>query len=240
MRQLETRLLGAVCCSEVTWLDSSALAAAIRTGFAPGERAGLTAARLAADADKNVTGALPLAASGPSSAPPPDARHYHHDAWRSVTCTVLLPDKGAVMGALAPVFAPTAAGERRAVTILIEPVPGARAERLVGAASMSSDLATEVRARAGFRIRAVDRRDAARVHGQDTQLADGNALLRVAVAAAITVPDHWPIDDYGRRLEAAVTTSGFTPLRLDLAQDSGFAAACIPLGIGLPQRRSTR
>jgi hypothetical protein len=30
------------------------------------------------------------------------------------------------------------------------------------------------------------------------------------------------------------------PLRLDLAQDSGFAAATIPLGIGLPDRRGRR
>ncbi|MCW2527252.1 MAG: conserved rane protein of unknown function, partial [Pseudonocardiales bacterium] len=40
--------------------------------------------------------------------------------------------------------------------------------------------------------------------------------------------------------ESAITGSGFTPLRLDLAQDSGFAAACIPLGIGLPKRRGVK
>ena len=64
--------------------------------------------------------------------------------------------------------------------------------------------------------------------------------MRVAVAAAVTVPSDWSITDFGRRLEAAIRGSGFTPLRLDLAQDSGFAAACIPLGIGLPRRRDTR
>ncbi len=36
--------MGPVGCTSVTWLDSPALAAAIRTGFAPGDRAALTAA----------------------------------------------------------------------------------------------------------------------------------------------------------------------------------------------------
>jgi hypothetical protein len=54
------------------------------------------------------------------------------------------------------------------------------------------------------------------------------------------VPNTWSITDYGRRLESNITGSGFKPLRLDLAQDSGFAAACIPLGIGLPKRRGVK
>src|SRR4051812_10292333 len=48
MGEIEARLVGAVGCTSVTWLDSPGLAAAIRTGFAPGDRAGLMAAELAA------------------------------------------------------------------------------------------------------------------------------------------------------------------------------------------------
>jgi hypothetical protein len=157
-----------------------------------------------------------------------------------VTCTVLLPNKGAVMGALAPVLTPTTMGERRAVTVFFEPIGAARADRLVGNESMSAELAGELRRRGGFKVRAAHRRDAARIDGQDLRLAEGNALVRVAVAAAVTVPGTWSISDYGRRLEATITGAGFTPLRLDLAQDSGFAAACLPLGVGLPRRRGTR
>ena len=107
MGELEARLLGSVGCTSVTWLDSPALAAAIRTGFAPGERAGLTAAQIAARSDPRVAARLPMAAAGPTAAPNPERRYYAHDAWLSATCTILLPDKGAVMGALAPVFTPT-------------------------------------------------------------------------------------------------------------------------------------
>jgi hypothetical protein len=237
MGEIEARLVGPVGCTSVTWLDSPGLAAAIRTGFAPGDRAGLMAAELAAGSDPRVAAALPMAAAGPTVTPHPERRHYVHDAWHSAACTILLPDKGAVMGALAPVLTPTTAGERRCATVFFEPINSAKADRLVGNESMSSELATEIRRRGGFKVRASHRRDAARVEGQDVRLAEGNALVRVGVAAAVTVPGTWSITDYGRRLEASVTGSGFKPLRLDLAQDSGFAAACIPLGIGLPRRR---
>ncbi len=240
MGEIEARLVGPVGCTSVTWLDSPGLAAAIRSGFAPGDRAGLAAAELAAGSDPRVAAALPMAAAGPTAAPDPERRHYVHDAWHSVTCTVLLPDKGAVMGALAPVLTPTTAGERRCATVFFEPISSAKADRLVGNESMSSELATEIRRRGGFKVRASHRRDAARVEGQDVRLAEGNALVRVGIAASVTVPGTWSITDYGRRLEASITGSGFKPLRLDLAQDSGFAAACIPLGVGLPRRRGTK
>jgi hypothetical protein len=240
MAEIEGRLMGPVGCSSVTWLDSPALAAAIRTGFAPADRALLTSAAIAAQSDPRVAASLPMAAAGPTSTPATEARFYAHDAWHSVTCTVLLPDKGAVMGALAPVFTPTTAGERRSVTVFYEPIPAHKADRIVGNESMSSELAAEVRRKSGFKMRASHRRDAARVENQDQRLADGNALVRVGIAAAVTVPNNWSITDYGRRLESSITGCGFNPLRLDLAQDSGFAAACIPLGVGLPKRRGVR
>ena len=237
MGEVEARLAGPVGCTSVTWLDSPALAAAIRTGFAPGERAALTAAELAAHHDPTVAAALPMAGAGPTAAPNPDRRHYAHDAWLSATCTILLPDKGAVMGALAPVFTPTTAGERRCGTVFFHPVSHRKADRMVGNESMSADLAAELRRRGGFKARASHRRDAARVDGHDMRLADGNALVRVAIAAAVTVPNTWSITEYARRLESTITGSGFKPLRLDLAQDAAFTAAAIPPGVGLPRRR---
>jgi hypothetical protein len=54
------------------------------------------------------------------------------------------------------------------------------------------------------------------------------------------VPNTWAAGEFGRRLDASIRMSGFIPLRLDLAQDSGFAAAAIPLGVGLPRARGWR
>lgn len=231
MAEVEARLVGQVGAGAVTWLDSASLATAIRTGFAPGERPGLI------DAALSGAPVLAMAAAGPTAAPAPAVRHWVHDAWASVTCTVLLPAKGALMGALAPVLVPAQAGERRALTVFLEPVPAARADRIVGRESISAGTAAEVRSRMGFATRASHLRDAARVSDQDVRLASGKALVRTAVAAAVTVPASWPVADAGRGLEASIRAAGFTPLRLDLAQDSGFAAACVPLGIGLPRRR---
>ena len=66
------------------------------------------------------------------------------------------------MGALAPVLAPSTAGERRCLTVFFEPIDGRRADRIVGGEQLSTELTAQLRARAGFRIRAAQRRDADR------------------------------------------------------------------------------
>jgi hypothetical protein len=237
MAEVGARLVGSVGCTEVSWLSSPQLAEVVRTGFAPGERGGLTAAAIARRDGGDGADELPMAAAGPTNAPVPEARCYVHDAWSSVTATVLLPDQGAIMGALAPVFNPGVAGERRCVTTFFEPVNRQKANRQVGREGMSAATAADLRSRLGFQNRAQHRRDADRVAGQDVRLAAGRALVRVAIAAATTVPSAWRVNDFGSSLEADIRGAGFHPLRLDLAQDSGFAAACIPLGVGLPTRR---
>src|SRR5579875_2522504 len=72
-----------------------------------------------------------MAAAGPSSAHT-EIRHYNHDAWTSVTDTIVLPDQGAILGALAPVFVPSAPGERRTVTVFYPVMSQQSADKLVG------------------------------------------------------------------------------------------------------------
>ncbi|SFE43566.1 SCO6880 family protein [Blastococcus tunisiensis] len=239
MAEVESALRGPVGCTAVTWLDSAALAVAVRTGFAPGDRGQLIAADLAAADGSQLATGVPMAAAGPTHARA-EMRHYVHDSWASVTDTILLPDSGAVLGALAPVLVPMTAGERRCLTVFLAPLPLERATRLVGREEMSATTGDELRARMGFRQRARQRRDTERIGAADEKLAAGRALVRPAVAACVTVPATWPVDEHGRRLAASVRAAGFVPLRLDLAQDSGFAAAAIPLGVGLPDRRGRR
>jgi hypothetical protein len=239
MAEVEAALRGPVGCTAVAWLDSSALAAAVRTGFAPGDRGQLVAADLAAASGQRLAAGVPMAAAGPTQARA-EVRHYVHDAWASVTDTILLPDQGAVLGALAPVLVPTTAGERRCLTVFLAPLPLERATRMVGREEMSATTGNELRARMGFRQRARQRRDTERIGAADEKLATGRALVRLAAAACVTVPASWPAAEHGRRLSASVRAAGFVPLRLDLAQDAGFAAAAIPLGVGLPNRRGRR
>ena len=239
MGEVESRLRGPMGCTEVTWLDSPALAVAIRTGFAPGDRAGLIAADVAAQQNPGVATGIPLAAAGPTQAAA-EMRAYNHDAWSSVTDTILLPERGAILGALAPVLAPTTPGERRALTVFYPAMGQAKADRLSQRSEMSAITGSELRRATGRLARAKQRRAEARALGLDEKLAKGRALVRPCAAATVTVPNTWQVSEFGRRLDASIRVGGFIPLRLDLAQDSGFAAAAIPLGVGLPRSRGWR
>jgi hypothetical protein len=223
----------------VTWLDSPALAVAIRTGFAPGEHAGLVAAQVAGLVNPAVATGVPWAAAGPTQATC-GMRHYNHDAWSSVTDTILLPQRGAILGALAPVLVPTIPGERRALTVFFPALGQGRADRLSRRAEMSAITGAELARATGRLARARVRREQARALGLDEKLAKGRALVQACAAATVTVPSTWSPAEYGRRLDASIRMSGFIPLRLDLAQDSGFAAGAIPLGVGLPRVRGWR
>jgi hypothetical protein len=44
------------------------------------------------------------------------------------------------------------------------------------------------------------------------------------------------VDDAAASFEGSARAAGYQLLRLDLAQDSGFVAAVLPLGVGLPRR----
>ena len=263
MAEVEAQLRGAMAMTDVTWLTSPELALACRTGFAPGDRAGIIAARAERDhpttshspprdegtgggsgreedADPGqgpaaVVADVPWAMAGPSGA---DAavRHYSHDAWSSVSATIKLPDNGAVMGALAPVLTPSEAGERRSFTVAYPILRQSTADRQSATREWSADLGEELKNRAGMKIRARQRTDAARARGLDAKLARGHCMTRPYAVATVTVPSTYRVEEFGRRLDAAIRRAGYAPLRLDLAQDLGFAATAVPLGISLTRR----
>jgi hypothetical protein len=221
----------------VEWLTSPQLAAAVRTGFAPGDRAGIIDALSSTETDPRVNADVPWALAGPSGADLA-LRHYSHDAWNSVAATIKLPAKGAVLGALAPVLAPTEAGERRSLLVGFPILAQTAADRQTAAAEWGADMGEELRSRAGMKTRARDRIALARTRGLDARLATGNALVRPYAVAAVTVAKTQRIAEFGRRLDASIRRAGYAPLRLDLAQDIGFAAATIPLGVSLTHTES--
>lgn len=235
MAEVEAQLRTGMRISTVSWLTSPQLAVAVRTGFAPGDRAGIIDALAARDAGEPVNADVPWAQAGPSGADL-TVRHYSHDAWQSVSDTLKLPAKGAVLGALAPVLVPTEPGERRSVVVVFPILAQSVADRQTQNAEWSADMAETLRNRAGVKTRAKDQTLIARTRGLDAKLATGNALVRPYAVACVTVPRTLRIAEFGRRLDASVRRAGFAPLRLDLAQDVGFAAANLPLGIGLDRK----
>jgi hypothetical protein len=235
MGEVETHLRTGMRITTVEWLTSPQLAAAVRTGFAPGDRAGIIEALAARERDPRVNADVPWPLAGPSGAELA-SRHYTHDAWHSIAATLRLPAKGAVLGALAPVLVPTEPGERRSLAVVYPILPAGAADRQTHTAETAADMGEALRNHAGVKTRAKDRTNLARTRGLDAKLASGNALIRPYAVACTTVPTTMRIAEFGRRLDAAVRRAGFAPLRLDLAQDAGFAAANIPLGIGLDRK----
>ncbi|MEA5055737.1 MAG: SCO6880 family protein, partial [Propionicimonas sp.] len=66
--EVETHLRAGLRVTDVEWLTSPKLAAAVRTGFAPGDRAGIVEALAARDPDPAINADVPWAQAGPSGA----------------------------------------------------------------------------------------------------------------------------------------------------------------------------
>ena len=236
LAEVEARLTGSIGCTRVNWLDTSELAMAIRTGFEPGDLPALADAEIHRRDDPSIAAGVPVAAAGPTNAATA-MRSYRHGEWESVSSTILLPRKGARMGALARVLVPSQSGERRALTVFYRPVSQQAADRSTGTAQMSAVMAGTLREKVGRVERAKDRQSIGKLHERDEKLERGRSLVKVASAVSITVPAGWNVQDFGRRLDASIRISGFTPLPLDGAHDAAFAVSAIPLGAGLPKKR---
>jgi hypothetical protein len=236
LAEVEARLTGSIGCTRVHWLDTSELAVAIRNGFEPGDAPALADAAIHHQQDRSIAVGVPVAAAGPTNALTA-MRSYRHGEWESISSTILLPRKGARMGALARVLVPSQPGERRSMTVFYRPVSQQAADRTTGRAQMSAQMAATIRTKVGREERAKDRHSVGKLHERDEKLELGRSLVRVSSAVSITVPADWNAQEFGRRLDASIRISGFTPIPLDGAHDSAFAVSTIPLGAGLPKKR---
>lgn len=223
--------LKALGAHSVTWLDGTGMAAALRTGFNPAARAGL-----ATETQRGSGHGLEKAAAGPTEAPPPTPRSYTHDGFTSVSYSVLMPEAGTVFGSLAPLLAVRTAGERRSLAIHYEVLDARRASRAVRGTRFRSTVLRDYKRSKGFSATAADERDAGGARAQEQAVAAGHSMVRFAATAAVTVPAHWNVEDHAARLENDAS-GRFRLLRLDLAQDSTFVAACLPIGLGLPRQK---
>lgn len=224
--------------TSVEWLHTEDVAVAIRTGYNPADAAALERARQEQARNRPTTTGVPPGAAGPVNAPAPPARSYIHDAFTTVSYALLLPDLPTRVGAMAQLLAPSTPGERRTLALHYEPQDPVKSSRQVEHDLWTAEMSADVRHRRGFRVSRAQRRRAAEVATHEAQLVAGHSMVRVAGAAAVTVPSTWQYEDHAATFEAAVRACHFRPLRLELAQDSGFVAACLPLGIGLPERKS--
>ncbi|WP_232550083.1 SCO6880 family protein [Propioniciclava soli] len=232
MAEVEAQLVGALGFTEVVWLTSPELAVAVRTGFAPTDRAGIVAALAEREQDPTVNAGVPWSQAGPSGADTM-ARWYSHDAWNSASVGIALPPRGVLMGAMAPMLTPSEAMERRTMVVAY-PIKTLRAaERETGKGEWAADVGEAMREGAKMKTRAKEATTIRHRRALDAKLAAGNSLTTPYAVCTVTVPKHFSIGDYSHQLEAAVRRAGFAPQVLDLAHDVAFAASSLPLGISL-------
>lgn len=224
--------LKALGADTVDWLGGSALAEAIRTGFNPASSAALRAWHLTSDGQQG----LPKAAAGPAQAPSPSPRHYDHDAYSTVSYSVLMPEAGTVFGSLSPLLAVKTAGERRCLAIHYEVMDARRASRAVQSYRFRAGVLRDYKTTKGFSASAADERESTGARAQEHAVAAGHSIVRYAAVSAVTVPSSWNAEDHAARLENDAA-GRFRLLRLDLAQDSAFVASVLPVGIALPAER---
>ena len=237
LQEVEQRLRG-LGATNVSWLSTQELATAIRTGYNPGDAVALQRAQQEATRGRLTVLGPRLGAAGPSGALPPSPRAYTHDASTTVSYALLLPELATRVGSLARMLAVSRSGERRTLTLHYEPIPMSRAGRQVEHDAWAAEISADLRTKRGFRVGRTQRRRAQEIAAHEQQLAAGHTMVRVAGVAAVTVPSHWNVEDHAAALEAASRACGYRLLRLDLAQDVGFVAACLPLGVGLSSRES--
>jgi hypothetical protein len=233
--EVEAQLRG-LGVTQVDWLTSEALAGAIRTGFNPAEAAGMEAARQEQARGRATVTSVPMGAAGPTNAPPPSGRRYIHDAFTTVSYAVLLPKRPTQVGSLQRILTPSVSGERRTLALHYEPFSPGKADRQMDHDIWGAEMAEDLKTTRGFRLTRREKRRSSDAARRDQQMMMGHTLVRVAGAAAVTVPSNHAVEDAASRFEASARAAGFQLLRLDLAQDSGFAAAVLPVGVGLPTR----
>jgi hypothetical protein len=221
---------------QVSWLSSARMAVALRTGFNPATAPALATERLRGAGGDPAAPALPLAAAGPTLAPTSAARAYHHDGFSTVSYAVLMPDNGLTFGALGPLLAVRTAGERRTLALHYQVLSARASARAVQRHRFRTGLVRDLKASRGFATTAADQRSDVGARDQEHAVAAGAALVRFAVAAAVTVPSSWAVEDHAAWLENDAA-GRVRLLRLELAQDSAFVAAVLPVGIGLPRQR---
>jgi hypothetical protein len=224
------------------WLGTRDLAEVIRTAYDPDSLVPL-AARRAATVSAAACG-LPDTALPPGTAPAlagpmyAEAKPgcYLHDGAVTVSYWVQgWPRSQAWCTALGPLLA--GGSHPRSFGMIFEPLSPRVAERQVMRERTARQVAVRMRQRTG-QVIPEHERDATEIAlSQDAERAGGHGLVRFTGYATVTVTDPGVLEDACAALEADAAAARIEVRRMWFAQDTGFALAALPLGLGLPKRR---
>ncbi len=189
------------------------------------------------DAEAGLAPGVDPALAGPAAAESGWSAYRHDGAW-TVTYQVRDWPRAAVYPTvLQPLMKPKPHA-RRTFSLICEPLGPRRAERELSRERTKRQTLISLRRRTG-RVDSPDEVcELSRAETQDQARAAGHGITRFTALVAVTVTDPAELDEACAELEADAAMSRIELRRLWGAQDSGFAACCLPLGNGLPNRRA--
>jgi hypothetical protein len=217
----------------IDWLTVRDLAEVVRTAFDPSAAAPLAARRASRE---GVPSGVDPRLAGPAAAAA-EWGHYRHDGAWSVTYGIQdWPRTGVPAWFLRPVLSAQHTA-RRSFALHVEPVGAREAEKVVMRARTKRAVAVRLRQRSGQLVPEHERLAEAEAHAQDAQRAEGHGLVRFVGYLTVTVEDPSGLDVACSELETDAAQAGLEVRRLWGAQDVGFFAAALPVGLGLPKRK---
>ncbi|MCX5278076.1 SCO6880 family protein [Streptomyces virginiae] len=220
------------------WLTPRKVAQVIRTAYDPHsqlEFADRNAAARDADWQGTPPGVDP-ALAGPSAAET-GWSVYRHDGAYTVSYQVRnWPQSDVFATFMQPLLRPRQ-NARRSLSLVFEPIGPSVARRELAKEKTKRDTARKVRAKTGRSESEDERREAVTAREQDRARAAGHGVARFTGLIAVTVTDYEQLETACAELQADASAAGIEVRRMWGGMDAGFAAAALPLAVGLPERR---
>lgn len=220
------------------WLSPRRVAQVIRTAYDPHSQLEL-AARNEGSRDTDWQGNKPGVdpdLAGPSAAETGWAV-YRHDGAYTVSYQVRnWPQSQVFATFMQPLLRPRQSA-RRSLSLVYEPIGPSVARRELAKEKTKRDTARKVRAKTGRAESEDERREAVTARDQDRARAAGHGVVRFTGMIAVTVTDYDQLETACAELQADASAAGIEVRRMWGAMDAGFAAAALPLAVGLPERR---
>ncbi|MFC9498416.1 SCO6880 family protein [Streptomyces sp. NPDC056982] len=222
----------------VEWLAPRTLAQVVRTAYDPDSQLMFATRNAAAQAPEwqGVEPGVTPELAGPAHAETDWGTYRHDGAWTVSYQVRTWPQADVYATFLQPLLRPRQ-NARRSLSVVYEPVGPRRARQDLSREKAKRDSARQLRAKTG-RDESVDELlESQKARAQDMARASGQGVVRLTAVLAVTVTDLGELETACAELQADAAASGLELRRMWGTQDVGFAAAALPLGQGLPDRR---
>lgn len=221
--------------SVLGWLPERALAYVLRTAFDPASTAMLDRRGGGALDRAGGDGGLPSGVDPRAAGPMRMESHWDHlrtdSAVHRTYWIMEWPRREVPAGFLSPLLLETNC--RRAVSLVMEPIPPSRASRMIETRQTTATGEEAARRRIGRRITRRQQTEASDIDRRESELVNGYGLYRTVGFVTVSAADMAELELSCGEVESAAQRSNVELTTLVGEQDQGFLAAALPLARGL-------